>query len=109
MVRLTLKSKRANIPNNKSVAERRLSYLKRKVQRDAKLREACVNTVEEYIAAGYAQKLEDAREEPYGTWYIPHHAVVTEKNRGKVRLVFDCAAKTQGKSLNDHLYTGRIL
>ena len=106
MVRLPLKSKRANIPNNKPVAERRLSYLKRKLQRDPKLKDGYVATVEGYIASGYARKLEDARDEPYGTWYIPHHAVVTEKKPGKVRVVFDCAAKHQGKSLNDHLFTG---
>ena len=38
--------------------------------------------------------------------YIPHHAVINPKKPGKLRVVFDCAAKTNGHSLNDNCFPG---
>ena len=38
-------------------------------------------------------------------WYIPHHYVIHPVKR-KIRVVFDCAAKYQGISLNDQLLQG---
>jgi hypothetical protein len=38
--------------------------------------------------------------------YIPHHGVYHPKKPNKLRVVFDCSAKYQGKSLNDHLLSG---
>ena len=39
-------------------------------------------------------------------WYLPHHAVLNPKKSDKFRLVFDCAAKCNGLSPNDMLYSG---
>lgn len=41
-------------------------------------------------------------------WYIPHHGVYYPK-KGKIRVVFDCAASCQGASLNTQLLSGRDL
>ena len=38
-------------------------------------------------------------------WYLPHHPVY-QPLKGKIRIVFDCAAKQAGESLNDSLMSG---
>ena len=37
-------------------------------------------------------------------WYMPHHCV--PKKNGKMRLVFDCASRYNGMSLNGQCYQG---
>lgn len=39
-------------------------------------------------------------------WYIPHHGIYHPKKPTKLRVVFDCSAKHNGTSLNDHLLQG---
>ena len=39
------------------------------------------------------------------TWYLPHHPVFHPRKPGKVRVVFDSAAKYKSKSLNKELFT----
>ena len=39
-------------------------------------------------------------------WYIPHHGIYHPHKPGKIRIVFDCSARYQGKSLNDLLLSG---
>ena len=41
---------------------------------------------------------------PDRIWYFPHHGVTTEKKT--LRVVFDCACKYKGKSLNDRCHSG---
>ena len=57
------------------------------------------------IANGYARKV-DPREKRERIWYLPHFGVQNSNKPGKVRLVFDAAARTNGVSLNDLLDTG---
>ncbi len=39
-------------------------------------------------------------------WYLPHHAVWHPRKPEEPRVVFDCASKTNGTSLNDELLRG---
>ena len=44
---------------------------------------------------------------PVGSvWYLPHHPVLNANKPGKVCIVFNCAAKHQGTSLNDQPLQG---
>ena len=58
------------------------------------------------LEKGYASKVEgEELERNDGTvWYLPHHAVT--KKAGKIRIVFDCAARHRGTSLNDQVMQG---
>ena len=39
-------------------------------------------------------------------WYLPHHHVTSEAKPGKIRVVFDCAAKFRDVSLNNQCLQG---
>ena len=96
----------SEIPNNRNTAEKRLGYLKKKLQADAPLKEKYSAAIQEYLDSGYAEPVpNDAPEPTHGVWYIPHHGVINP-NKAKLRVVFDCAAQYRGKSLNDYLYQG---
>ncbi len=59
------------------------------------------------ISSGYAERVPvtDLSRSDGKVWYIPHHGVYHPK-KGKMRVVFDCAASFQGASLNAQLLTG---
>jgi hypothetical protein len=58
----------------------------------------------DYIRKGYIVPAKDVVTTK--TWYLPHHPVQNLNKPGKVRVVFDCAAKYEGKCLNDYLLQG---
>ena len=64
--------------------------------------------MQEYIDQGHAQEIPaeelDVRNRPL--WYLPHHPVTHPRKPGKVRVVFDSAARFEVVSLNDELMQG---
>jgi hypothetical protein len=40
------------------------------------------------------------------TWYNAHHGVYHPKKLTKMRVVFNCSAKYEGESLNEHRLQG---
>lgn len=96
------------LPFNRPMAEIRLRHLKRRLERDKDLHERYRSVVDGYIAKGHASKLtkEEAERRSNKTWYLPHHPVTSPNKPGKVRVVFDAAAKFQGTSLNAQLLQG---
>lgn len=91
-----------SLPN----AQRRLQCLKRRFEKNPDLQEKYADQVETYIQKGYAEKVPENDPGGARTWYLPHSCVVSPRKPGKVRVVFDCAAKSFGQSFNDHLMKG---
>ena len=106
---LPWRHKSVNLPNNRELALGRLHYLKKSFQRDPHLFKKYRDTINGYVSSGYARRVpcieqEAVKDTP--VWYLPHHPVFHAQKPGKVRVVFDCAAKFKGTSLNDQLLQG---
>ncbi|KAL7849158.1 hypothetical protein SRHO_G00207810 [Serrasalmus rhombeus] len=100
------KDDRPNLPDNKVCAIHRLKCLERKLRRIEQYNKDYKAFMNETIIRGDAERVaeEDIHNGP--VWYIPHHGVYHPQKPGRIRVVFDCSAKFQGTSLNDHLLTG---
>lgn len=104
---LPLRVREAPVPNNRPQAEQRALWLKRKLQRNKGLYNDYKGFMAEIIDKGYARKISaDIQKSSNVKWYIPHHGIYHPQKPGKIRVVFDCSAKYQGKSLNDLLLNG---
>jgi len=60
------------------------------------------------LAKGYAKQLsdEEAKKEETRPWYLPIFTALNPNKPGKIRLVWNAAAKTNGVCLNDFLLSG---
>ena len=96
---------RPKLPDNRRLAAVRLFHLKKRLDHDPKYKEQYVNFMEEMLKDGEAE-LAVGGSEPGEVSYIPHHGVFHPRKPDKLRVVFDCSAKYQGTSLNDHLLSG---
>ena len=93
------------LPPSKAYASLRLESIKKKFLKDPDLHRMYTEQIQEYIDQDYAEPA-GGEETPGRTWYLPHHPVVNVHKPGKVRVVFDGAARCGGTSLNDHLHQG---
>ena len=104
---LPWKNNAVKLPESRAMATRRLQHLKRRLEKNLHLHKKYTEQMETYIKKGYAEVVQDKEASAKRRmWYLPHHAVINEKKPGKVRVVFDCAARSCGQSLNDHLMKG---
>ena len=95
------------LPDNLPLARKRLFHLRNQLLKDEKLRKAYTEAIESYLSEGYAQEItEEDIKNASTVWYLPHHPVVNPSKPGKLKAVFDCAAKFNGTSLNDKLIKG---
>ncbi|XP_048586408.1 uncharacterized protein LOC116604491 [Nematostella vectensis] len=96
------------LPYNKSMAERRCGLLKKRFLRDGVLFDKYKETMNDYIERGHAEKVpaEELARSDGRLWYLSHHPVTHPLKKDKVRIVFDCAAKYGGTSLNEQLLQG---
>ena len=107
-VGLLWKSDEPKLPNNRALAVSRLKSLESKFSKQPQLAEKYKTTINDYISKGHATKLTQAESSVVTsiTNYIPHHGVTNPNKPGKVRVVFDAAAKYGNTSLNDNLLQG---
>ena len=95
------------LQNNRTLAERRLLQLKKRLLREPLVHQKYKGFMDDLLDKDYARKVNSQDPGPLGTrWYLPHHPVFNPQKPGKVRVVFDCSAKYYGTSLNDQLLQG---
>ena len=98
------------LPNNRKMAEKRLILLQWRLKKNPWLRDKYRQIIDDYEKKGYASKVpqrsNNGKVEVGRIWYLPHHPVLNTQKAGKVRIVFDCAAKYRNTSLNDQLLQG---
>lgn len=90
-----------------TTAFHRLQCTERKISKDH-IVDGYQQTIDSYLQKGYAEKVEPEKiaVERQRMWYLPHFPVVNINKPGKLRLVFDAAAKSHNFCLNDYLLTG---
>ena len=92
------------LPNNFIIAKSRLDSLVKRLRNDQTY-DLYDAEIQKLLTKDYAEPVPD--DDIFSAsriWYIPHHCVTTEKK--PVRVVFDCAYKFKGKSLNDRCMQG---
>ena len=96
------------LPDNREMAEQRLHSLRRRLERDPQLMVKYKAEMEDLLAKGYAEEVSDPQvhQGESTKWYLPHHPVLNPNKPDKVRIVFDCAARYGGISLNDQVHQG---
>ena len=95
------------LPDNRTMAVKRLGGLKRRLLTDVSLKDRYNQQMQILLDKGYAEPVpNDEVETQKRTWYIPHHPVLNPKKPDKLRIVYDCAATYAGVSLNQVLMQG---
>ncbi|XP_055542905.1 uncharacterized protein LOC129728484 [Wyeomyia smithii] len=96
------------LPDSKEMALRRYLSLEKRMQKSPELGNALQKLMSEYLAKGYVRKLSEKElNRPYPrVWYLPIFPVFNPNKPGKIRIVWDGAAKSFGVSLNSALLTG---
>lgn len=84
---------------------KRLQGVERKMAKDAAYAKRYADRIDHLLLNDFAKELTDISPTTPRTYYLPHFGV-DNPNKNKLRLVFDAAYKTKGKSLNDYLHTG---
>ncbi|XP_035907255.1 uncharacterized protein LOC118509982 [Anopheles stephensi] len=97
------------LPSSIGMASRRFDCLEKRMERDGQLKLQVRRQIhdlleKQYIHKATAQELAEA--DPKRIWYLPIGLVTNPNKPGKVRLIWDAAAKAQGISLNDVLLKG---
>ena len=105
-IALPVRNSEIQLPLNRTMAEQRACYLKRKFLKNPAFFEHYKTFVNDMLVKNYAERVEGVKDPPGKTWYIPHHGVYHPNKPQKIRVVFDCSAKYKGISLNDTLLAG---
>ena len=101
-VGLLWKTEEPDLPNNRSLAEKILKSFMKKFRKNPNLFKRYSEKMSEYIN-NYAEPVSERCTVVKKVNYIPHHCT---SESVKLRVVFDCSARTEGKCLNDQLLHG---
>lgn len=99
----------SELGDSRQMALRRFYGLEKRLSKNAALKDAYSEFINEYLKLGHMKSVNLSElETKKHVYYLPHHPVVRENSlTTKLRVVFDASAKTTtGKSLNDILYAG---
>ena len=100
------KDNRPKLQNNRKAAISRLCSTEKKLKKHEFAQGEYQQTIEAYIEKGYLRRVKDDEKPPPEVWYLPHLPVIRMDKTTKVRIVFDCSARSDGVSLNDVIYAG---
>ncbi|XP_054762932.2 uncharacterized protein LOC129269456 [Lytechinus pictus] len=101
---LPFKKDKPSLPYNRQLADKRWNQLNARFRKNPRF----LKDYQEFMADVISTCAERAPEcyTPGKVNYVPHTGVYHPKKPEKIRVVFDCSAKFQGVSLNDHLLQG---
>ncbi|XP_052835157.1 uncharacterized protein LOC128251924 [Drosophila gunungcola] len=96
------------LPESYNSAMKRLDCLKSKISREPDLYDKIELQINNLLEKGYAVEMSSAEMniKHERVWYLPIFITHNPNKPEKVRLVWDAAAKSHGKSLNDFMVTG---
>ncbi|XP_055604683.1 uncharacterized protein LOC129752918 [Uranotaenia lowii] len=97
------------VPPTKNMAINRLRCLERRLSKHPELRTALENLIDEYQEKQYAHKAtadELSSMDPKRMWFLPLGVVLNPRKSGKVRIIWDAAARVNGVAFNDLLLKG---
>ena len=106
-VAIPWKDDKPELPDNYSMAVRRLFNTEKKLRNNPEVGEAYSKCISQYLEKGYIRKIDPAESRPSRKWYLPHFPVVRpDRITTKTRIVFDASAKCEGVSVNDKISPG---
>ena len=94
-----------NLPDSRVTALNRLMFIEKKLDRNKEFANLYIKEIDRLIENKFAIKAQNSLVDGK-QWYLPHFGVQNINKPGKVRVVFDAAAKTKNLSLNDLLLSG---
>ena len=95
------------LPDNYDLSHKRLYGLLRRLKQNPAILHEYDAIIQDQLKRGIVEVVEDLKDTPKMTHYLPHHAVIRQdKKTTKVRVVYDASARSSGPSLNDCLHTG---
>ncbi|XP_065195393.1 uncharacterized protein LOC135826719 [Sycon ciliatum] len=101
-----------HVSSNRPQAAQRLRSLEHSLSRRPSVRQRYHDVMQSHLAKGYIREVpsEEVDGDGDNQWFLPHFPVVRDdKETTKVRIVFDAAAKWDGRSINDEMHSGPAL
>ena len=106
-LKLPFRQEKPDLPESLSTATSRLCWLERKMRKDPVFHQKYSSVMGKYLTEGASRRVPDD-EVPVlkPLWYLSHHAVWHPRKPEEPWVVFDCASRSGGTSLNEQLLRG---